>query len=78
MCTDQENNGKIGHVILDTESCSNCMSNMGHKNGGISAEISVAIEGNDRCDDWTEMFFEYDIHDQLHRSVCHLSKIDEE
>ena len=42
LCTDQESIGEeaIADVLLSTESCSNCMDNMGHKNGRISPEIS--------------------------------------
>ena len=49
LYTNQENNGEeeIGDDILNTEKYLSCMSNMGHKKGNISAEISEDIEGND-------------------------------
>ena len=43
-----------------------------------SAEISDDIEGNEIASDWTEMFCEYNIDDQLDGSLCYLSQSDEE
>ena len=63
----------IADVILSSD-----IGKIGHFGDGISRENGDDLEGNDMCNNWAETFCEYNVDDQLHGSVCHLSEMDEE
>ena len=57
-CSDQENNDEevIADVILSTESWSNSMDNVEHKNDSIYVEIDDNIQRNEINNDWSGHF----------------------
>ena len=50
----------------------------GHFSNDISLENGNDFEGNDMCNDWAEIFCEYNIGHHFDGSICHLSEMDEE
>ena len=75
MCTVQES---INDEVSADAIFSSDIGKKGHFSEGISLENGNDFEGNVMCNDWAELFCEYNIHVQLDGSVCHLSKMDEE
>ena len=65
LCIVQKSNEEevIADVIISSETCYNSMGKRGHSVDDISLEIGNNIDGNDVCNDWMEMFCEYNIDD---------------